>query len=93
MVGISTDRVTRQRKFVESSALPYTLLSDTGGEVCRAYGVRGLLGFAGRVSFLIDGDTVIRKVYPKVSPATHAAEVLEDLLLLTKSDVGTAGEC
>jgi len=32
-----------------------------------------------RTTFLIDGKGVIRKVYPKVSPKTHTAEVLADI--------------
>jgi peroxiredoxin len=35
------------------------------------------------MTFLIDAEGRIRKVYPKVSPAEHAAEVLEDLKAMT----------
>jgi len=55
------------------------MLSDPGGAVARSYGVRNVLGFAARVTFLIDEHGTIRKVYPKVSPAAHAAQVLDDL--------------
>ena len=55
------------------------MLCDPDGEVLRAYGVRGMIGYARRVTFLVDGEGKIHKVYPKVSPSTHAAEVLEDL--------------
>jgi len=55
------------------------MLSDEDGSVIAAYGVRGLLGFARRVSFLIDAEGVVRKVYPRVSPSRHAHEVLDDL--------------
>jgi peroxiredoxin Q/BCP len=55
------------------------MLCDPEGEVLRAYGVRGLTGFAKRVSFLLDAEGRVHKVYPKVSPSKHAAEVLEDL--------------
>lgn len=58
------------------------MLCDAGGKVAATYGVRGWLGFARRTTFLIDGAGVIRKVYEKVSPATHAREVLEDLKVL-----------
>jgi peroxiredoxin len=34
-------------------------------------------GFASRVTFVIDKKGILRKVYPKVSPASHPAEVLE----------------
>jgi len=55
------------------------MLCDESGAVVRAYGVRGLFGLARRVTFLIDGAGVVRKVYAKVSPQDHAAEVLRDL--------------
>jgi len=78
-VGISADRPKAQRRFVERLGLPYPMLCDPGGEVLRAYGVRGITGYARRVTFLVDGEGKIHKVYPKVSPSTHAAEVLEEL--------------
>ena len=55
------------------------MLCDPDGGVLRAYGVRGITGHAKRVSFLIDGEGRVLKVYPKVSPSKHAAEVLADL--------------
>ncbi len=58
------------------------MLCDVDGQVLRAYGVRGFFGLAKRVSFLIDGEGIVRRVYPKVSPRAHAREVLEDLAAL-----------
>jgi len=62
------------------------MLCDESGEVCRAYGavslVGGLLGVASRVSVLIDGDGVVRRAYPDVSPSKHAEEVLADVAAL-----------
>lgn len=37
-----------------------------------------------RSSFLIDPKGMLRKVYPKVTPALHAKEVLEDLKQFTR---------
>jgi peroxiredoxin Q/BCP len=33
-----------------------------------------------RIAYLIDENSKIEKVYEKVSPKTHAAEVLKDLV-------------
>jgi peroxiredoxin Q/BCP len=82
-MGISADRVAAQRRFSEKNALPYPVLADPSGEAIRAYGARGLFGFAKRMSFLIDADGRIAKVYRKVSPRGHAGEVLEDLRALS----------
>lgn len=79
VAGISRDRPAAQRRFVETSCLPFPMLCDESGAVVRAYGVRGLFGLARRVTFLIDEAGVVRKVYTKVSPQDHAAEVLRDL--------------
>jgi peroxiredoxin Q/BCP len=35
-------------------------------------------GYAERVTFLLSPDGKIAKVYPEVSPETHADEILED---------------
>lgn len=79
VVGVSRDKVAAQERFAERNELDYPLLSDRDGEVAKAYGVRSMLGFANRVSFLIDGEGKIARVYDSVSPRGHAAEVLEDL--------------
>ncbi len=59
------------------------MLCDPGGDVLRSYGVRGFTGMAKRVSFLIDADGRVAKVYGDVSPARHAAEVLNDVREIT----------
>jgi peroxiredoxin Q/BCP len=35
-------------------------------------------GLANRVTFLLDPDLKISKVYPDVSPETHADDILKD---------------
>jgi peroxiredoxin Q/BCP len=86
VLGISPDSVKSHKKFEEKYKLPFTLLADEGANIARAYGVWGLKKFMGReyegvmrMSFLISPDGTIAKVYEKVTPETHAAEVLEDL--------------
>jgi tRNA-Thr(GGU) m(6)t(6)A37 methyltransferase TsaA len=55
------------------------MLCDPERKVLRAYGVRGFLGVARRVSFLLDPEGIVHRVYAGVSPRDHAAEVLRDL--------------
>lgn len=83
--GISVDPVKKHAKFVEKYSLPFTLLADEEKEVVNAYKVWGKKKFMGReymgtnrVSFLIDPDLKIAKVYEEVKPANHATEVLAD---------------
>jgi peroxiredoxin Q/BCP len=86
VVGISVDPVKSHRKFVDKFELPFTLLADEDKEIVQKYGVWGKKKFMGRefmgthrMSFLIDPKGKIAKVYAKVKPPEHAAQVLADL--------------
>ncbi|HJN89231.1 MAG TPA: thioredoxin-dependent thiol peroxidase [Verrucomicrobiota bacterium] len=86
VLGVSADSVGRHDKFVEKFELPFTLVSDEDMSICEAYGVWGDKSFMGRtflgikrMTFLIDADGVIRKIWPKVKVAAHSGEVLEAL--------------
>ena len=91
MLGVSTDSVASHKKFAHAHKLPFALLSDEYKEVVGRYGVFGEKKFMGktymgtaRASFLIDPEGNIAKVYEKVKPETHAAEVIADLRILSK---------
>ncbi len=80
--GVSVDSVESHAAFAEKHGLPFPLLSDAGGSTAKAYGSLrnfGLFKVAHRHTFIIDPDGRIAKIYRKVSPATHSAEVIEDL--------------
>jgi len=84
VLGVSVDGQKAHRKFADKFELPFTLLVDDEKKIVEAYGVWGLKKFMGkeymgtnRVTYLIDEQGVIEKVWPKVKPETHAAEVLE----------------
>ncbi|MDB6022433.1 MAG: peroxiredoxin [Pedosphaera sp.] len=86
VLGVSTDKVKAHDKFVEKYKLPFTLLADEDKKIVDAYGVWGPKVFMGvkytgtyRVTFLIGPDGKIKKIWPKVKPAEHAAEVLAAL--------------
>lgn len=81
VIGISKDSPESHTAFKEKYNLPFELLSDSDGSVAKEYGADGLLGTK-RISYLIGPDGMIKKSYPKVSPAIHAEEVLADLKLL-----------
>ena len=86
VLGVSTDPVKAHDKFVKKFELPLTLLADTDKKIVEAYGVWGEKVFMGRkylgthrVTFLIGPDGRIKKIWPKVKPEEHAAEVLAAL--------------
>ncbi len=87
VLGVSTDDAKSHAKFAAKYQLPFPLLCDSNAEVATAYGCYGLKKFMGkefmgitRSTFAIDPDGRIEKVYCKIKPESHAAEILADLL-------------
>ena len=77
--GVSLDSPESHRRFREKHNLNFPLLTDEGGRASEALGVlRENRERANRVTFLLDPELRIAKVYPEVSPETHADEILED---------------
>jgi len=84
--GISPQGAKSKRAFREKFGLPFMLLADEQHEVADAYGSwvekqnygKTYWGTARR-TFLIDPDGRIARVWPKVKPEGHAAEVLAAL--------------
>jgi peroxiredoxin Q/BCP len=83
VLGVSLDSEASHKKFIAKYDLPFTLLADTDRSVSEAYGTYGQKQFMGRkfmginrMTFLIDENGRIKKVFPKVKPDAHAEEVL-----------------
>jgi thioredoxin-dependent peroxiredoxin len=77
--GISLDSPESHRRFREKYNLNFPLLTDEDGRAADALGVLREHGkSANRVTFLLDPGGRIARVYPEVSPETHADEILED---------------
>lgn len=84
--GVSPDNERSHEKFREKYDLPFNLLADTDHAVAEQYGVWGERSFMGksymgvsRSTFVIGSDGAVKKVFPKVKPAEHAADVLAAL--------------
>lgn len=85
IVGVSADNVDSHQQFCTKENLTFRLLADPGKEMINSYGSLASNGMvAARNTFLIDPKGVIRKVYMKVSPNPHSAEVLADLSEMQK---------
>ena len=83
VLGVSCDSVAKHDRFISKFDLPFLLLSDEDQTIVNAYGSWGPKKFMGkeyegihRISFLIDPQGKIQKIWPKVKPEEHAAEVL-----------------
>ena len=79
VIGVSSDSVDRHAAFATHHKLPFTLLSDKGGKVRKAYGVPAALGFIpGRVTYVIDRDGTVRHVFNSMTNISgHVNDALE----------------
>lgn len=81
--GISQDPIKSHIKFSDKLKLPFELLSDESGEVCRQYAVLKLKKMYGkefmgieRSTFLIDVSGKLIREWRKVKVPEHVEEVL-----------------
>ena len=79
--GVSGDDAGSHQRFASRHQLPYPLLVDRGNALRRAFGVPSVLGLLpGRVTYVIDGDGVIRHVFNNLlDGASHRREALTAL--------------
>lgn len=85
IVGISLDSTESHDRFAAKFSLPFPLLADDGGTIAKSYDAYWSLGFihvARRHTFIIDPAGRIAKIYRKVDPNTHSAEVIADIKAL-----------
>ncbi|MGA2168758.1 MAG: peroxiredoxin [Terracidiphilus sp.] len=79
IVGVSVDTPDSHKQFCTKEGLTFRLLADPEHKVVDAYGSLGNYGgfkIASRNTFLIDPQGKIAKVWTKVNPEVHSAEVL-----------------
>lgn len=83
VLGVSNDSEKSHQKFITKYSLPFDLLADTDKTLVETYGVWGEKSMYGkkymginRMTFLIDEDGKIVKIFNKVKVAEHADEVL-----------------
>jgi len=90
VLGVSPDGVKSHGRFREKFELPFPLLADEDHAVANAYGVWGEKSMYGRkyfgilrTTFIIDEAGRVAKVFEKVKPKGHAAEVLAALRVVS----------
>jgi peroxiredoxin Q/BCP len=84
VLGVSPDGVASHAKFRKKYQLPFPLLADPDHAVAERYGAWGEKSMYGRryfgilrTTFVIDGKGRIVRVFERVKPKGHAAQVLE----------------
>ncbi|MEJ2260873.1 MAG: thioredoxin-dependent thiol peroxidase [Nitrosopumilaceae archaeon] len=85
VIGVSPDDVDSHKKFCDKMKIEFPLLADIDKDISKKFGVWGKKKFMGREymgvmrsTFLVDKKGTIFKIYPKVKPAGHSKQVLED---------------
>lgn len=80
--GISRDSMKTHLKFKESHNLPFELLSDPTGAVCKAYdAIIPLLGIPKRITYLLDKD---HKVVASYQDMFGARKHIEQMIKKSK---------
>jgi peroxiredoxin Q/BCP len=76
VIGISSDSPNSHQQFASKYNLPFTLVSDSTGEVRRRYGVPATLGLLpGRVTYVIDEAGIVRHIFnSQFNPKAHVGE-------------------
>ena len=87
IIGVSGDSLKKQKKFVEKYNFPFMMLCDESHDMLKAYKVWALKKFMGReymgilrVTYVVDQDGKIKKVYNEVKTKTHSQDVLSDFI-------------
>jgi len=83
ILGVSPDSVKSHDKFISKFQLPFPLLADEDKKMCLDYGVwveksmygKKYMGVA-RTTFIINKSGIIAKVFEKVKPEGHNAEII-----------------
>lgn len=80
VLGVSVDDVRSHRRFTEKFNIPFPLVADADAKIAEAYGVcNAERKMARRVTFLIDEQGIIQRVFDPVKPNVHPGEVLDAL--------------
>jgi thioredoxin-dependent peroxiredoxin len=79
VIGVSVDDRESHEKFARKFKLSFPLLADPTKKVTKAYGALAFYRLARRMTFIIDSDGKIRKIFEKVNPNTHVEEIIASL--------------
>ncbi len=85
LLGASNDSVELNQKFNDKEKLPYPLLCDTEAKLIKELGILAKSGKAAqRITFVVDDQGKIAKIYDKVSVRDHPKAVLADVKAMAK---------
>jgi thioredoxin-dependent peroxiredoxin len=83
VIGVSTDPSGRNDEFRAECGLAFPLVSDEGAELTSSLGLLKDFGehgtFARRVTYLLDAEGIVRKLWDVTDAAAHPEEVLAEV--------------
>ncbi len=86
ILGVSVDGTSSHQHFASKYGLPFTLLSDHEKTISKTYGVLRPNGTSDdRVTFIIDKEGRIAKIFPQVRVDGHSTEVLDAIKNIQKA--------
>ena len=84
VVGVSVDTVESHRNFAEKNDLNFPLVSDHDKRISRTYGALSEdSSHAKRMTFIIDKEGKIARIFTNVDVTKHTHEVIDTLKQLT----------
>ncbi|MDT4990512.1 MAG: thioredoxin-dependent peroxiredoxin [Actinoplanes sp.] len=97
-VGISRDKVDRQKQFADLNGFDYPLLSDPQSTVATALGVKRKLPLGPlstkRMTFVIDTDrTILEVIHSETNMNDHAARALQTLEVRSTNSYNSLRQC
>ena len=88
LIGVSSDSMSRHRRFKDKFNLQYKLLCDDRGRLAKKMRLKKTLGFMrARVTFIVDPEGIIRgTITAQFAPKKHVSHALRQLRELTTKD-------
>jgi peroxiredoxin Q/BCP len=79
VLGVSVDDRDSHESFAKKFKLNFPVLADPTKKITRAYGALAFYRLARRMTFIIDPQGKIRKIFKSVNPKIHFEEVAQAL--------------
>jgi len=83
LFAVSIDTMDSQKKFVNEYQIPYLHLSDTSKDTCKKYAGLNIAGLAKRITFVIDKNGIIQKIFRDIDVENHGKHIANFLKQLS----------